>query len=239
MMDEAGERWYNDNNNIFRKKVPDMKIKIIALMLLVLGLWVVTGCKKQENRADVTIDVVVSPEGSGTVAKNREAYKYEDGVILTATPAEGYIFKNWAENGQSLGITKNVYKFRALANRTVTAVFVPSYNLSVNVTPEKSGRTTSEAKYEANTEVTVTAKANYGYDFVRWIDKDNNEVSSQEEYTFTIGENTVLTAVFEKVQTSAASEIITFGVIVAFIAGGIYLSFSLKKKRSRTNPSAK
>ena len=53
--------------------------------------------------------------------------------------------------------------------------------------------------YEAGTEVTVKAEANEGYQFVNWTKTGTEEeVSKEAEYTFTITENTDLTANFVK-----------------------------------------
>ena len=57
--------------------------------------------------------------------------------------------------------------------------------------------------FDKDTELKVTATENFGYDFVNWTDKDGKVVSTNNVYTFTLSENTTLTANFKKVNTYA------------------------------------
>ncbi len=57
--------------------------------------------------------------------------------------------------------------------------------------------------FDAETPITVTATKNFGYKFVNWTDANNKEVSTDEEYTFSISANTALKANFEKINTYA------------------------------------
>ena len=46
--------------------------------------------------------------------------------------------------------------------------------------------------YEEGSNVTVTAKANKGYEFVNWTDENGREVSTSNPYTFEATTNTTL-----------------------------------------------
>lgn len=57
--------------------------------------------------------------------------------------------------------------------------------------------------FDAETSITVTATKNFGYKFVNWTDANNQVVSTDEAYTFSISTNTALKANFEKINTYA------------------------------------
>ena len=58
--------------------------------------------------------------------------------------------------------------------------------------------------YEECSNVTVTAKANKGYEFVNWTDENGREVSTSNPYTFEATTNTTLKANFKKVEVTPA-----------------------------------
>ena len=70
------------------------------------------------------------------------------------------------------------------------------YNISVMVNPANAGTATGEGGYLQGTQCTLTATANEGYQFVNWM-KDNQVVSTNATYTFTVNENGYYTANFE------------------------------------------
>lgn len=58
--------------------------------------------------------------------------------------------------------------------------------------------------YEEGSNVTVTAKANKGYEFVNWTDENGREVSTSNPYTFEATTNTTIKANFKKVEVTPA-----------------------------------
>jgi pectin methylesterase-like acyl-CoA thioesterase len=70
------------------------------------------------------------------------------------------------------------------------------------VWPEEAGIVSpAAAAYEKNASVTVTATHNYGFRFREWQNTAGETVSTDNPYTFVIGEDTELTAVFDPVDT--------------------------------------
>ncbi len=68
-----------------------------------------------------TVSISVDPSGSGT-ATGAGTYQHGAQATVTATPATGYRFVNWQENGTE--INKNAkYTFTVNSNRNLTAVF--------------------------------------------------------------------------------------------------------------------
>lgn len=67
----------------------------------------------------------VSAENGGTVLGSG-TYIYGTEATLTATPADGYIFAGWYEDGKLLDGLTEQYAFTVLSNRTLEAKFMPN-----------------------------------------------------------------------------------------------------------------
>ena len=88
-----------------------------------------------------------------------------------------------------------------LLNGTVQQV--EQYTLSVAVSTVGAGTVKCRTVFGSETSITVTATKNFGYKFVNWTDANNQVVSTDEAYTFSISTNTALKANFEKINTYA------------------------------------
>lgn len=91
-----------------------------------------------------------------------------------------------------------------LLNGTIQQV--EQYTLSAAVSTVGAGTvkvSPAGTVFDAETSITVTATKNFGYKFVNWTDANNQVVSTDEEYTFSISANTALKANFEKINTYA------------------------------------
>lgn len=91
-----------------------------------------------------------------------------------------------------------------LLNGTVQQV--EQYTLSAAVSTIGAGTvkvSPAGTVFDAETSITVTATKNFGYKFVNWTDANNQVVSTDEAYTFSISANTALKANFEKINTYA------------------------------------
>lgn len=91
-----------------------------------------------------------------------------------------------------------------LLNGTVQQV--EQYTLSAAVSTVGAGTvkvSPAGTVFDAETPITVTATKNFGYKFVNWTDANNQVVSTDEAYTFSISTNTALKANFEKINTYA------------------------------------
>ncbi|MCD6221880.1 hypothetical protein J7K25_06965, partial [bacterium] len=148
-----------------------------------------------------TLTTSISPAGSGTVTKNPDKTEYEEGeeVQLTATPNQGYRFKNWSgdvpaghENDNPISITMN-------SDKNIVAHFVKQYTLTMGVNPAGGGTTNpavGDHLYDENTVVNISATANPGYRFDHWEGDvaDPNSVNT----TVTMDEDKTVTAHFVK-----------------------------------------
>ncbi len=106
----------------------------------------------------------------------------------------------------SLGNTKQV----GLANIKITGAVtgeianVTTYTLTTQVTPVGAGSVTTKpvgTSFDAGTQIEVTAKRNFGFNFSHWENEGGANVSSQSVYTFTLNANTTLKAVFTPINT--------------------------------------
>ncbi len=134
-------------------------------------------------------------EGAGLFAEDEE-------VTITATPNTGYEFIHWTDSGDEVVSVDAEYTFNMPADDiTLTANFQleaeDSYILSLLIEPQDAGTVTGQGAYIEGADVTVTASANTGYEFVNWTDSDDEVVSTDAEYTFEMpAENLELTAIF-------------------------------------------
>ena len=92
--------------------------------------------------------------------------------------------------------------------KVIVKVTVENKKYTVVVDSDQNMGTVSMDKedgiYEEGSNVTVTAKANKGYEFVNWTDENGREVSTSNPYTFEATTNTTLKANFKKVEVTPA-----------------------------------
>ncbi len=107
-----------------------------------------------------------------------------------------------------LGDTKQI----GLANIVVTGqlsgtvIEVPSYTLSTSASPEEAGEVSVYpvgTEFDEGTEVNLTASKNFGYNFSHWADENDETVSTDNPFTFSMDSNMVLKAVYETLNTYA------------------------------------
>ena len=146
-----------------------------------------------------TLTMAVSPGAGGTTDPPVGAHIYDHGTVVpvTATPAAGYRFDHWdgdvaAPGSASTSVTVD-------ADKTVTAVFVKEWTLTMAVSPAGGGTTTPAVGahiYDEGTVVPVTATAAAGYVFHHW-DGDVAAPGSAST-TVTMNADKTVTAVFHE-----------------------------------------
>ena len=135
-----------------------------------------------------TISVSVNDEAMGTAYIGEEGTTTaadQTGVVkLIAVANEGYEFVNWTVNGEEVG-TNAIIDDTTEGDKEYVANFVALavYNVGVSVNNSMMGTATASNSGEIvkYTEITLTATANEGYEFVNWT--VGEEVVS-EEVTF-------------------------------------------------------
>lgn len=142
-----------------------------------------------------TITVSANPTNGGTVTGGG-TYQQGHECTVTATPATGYAFTNWTENGNVVSTRAN-YTFIVTGNRTLVANFtLQSYTINAAASPNYSGTVTGGGTFNFGQSCTLAATANEGYTFVNWT-KQGIQVSTNATYTFTVTESATYLANFE------------------------------------------
>jgi len=148
-----------------------------------------------------TLTINIDPTAGGTVTRNPDKATYDHGteVIVTAEPEDGYAFAGWWSGSTQVEAALQ-YDFVMDGNKTLTAKFalIPpnSYSLEIHVNDVHGGtvhRSPSAPSYESGTSVSVTAVAEYGYEFTGW---SGAATGTANPVTITMDENKDLTANF-------------------------------------------
>lgn len=136
-----------------------------------------------------------SPVEGGTITG---AGSYEEGAqcSLVATPAAGFAFDGWFENGQLVSNNPTL-TFAVNADRTLVAEFAESTDVIVTVStnsPDYS-TVTGGGTYQPGDQVTVGTQNNPGTPMIfdGWFE-GNNKVSNNQSYTFTAESSVALQA---------------------------------------------
>lgn len=151
-------------------------------------------------------------------SKTTETDKYKDHENLTnhiviqltaeqqaqLTSAEGFTLSCTVGVGSTKEQGFADVHINGLLNGTIQQV--EQYTLSAAVSTVGAGTvkvSPAGTVFDAETSITVTATKNFGYKFINWTDANNQVVSTDEAYTFSISANTALKANFEKINTYA------------------------------------
>ena len=204
-----------------------MKLRLAMFLIVCLA---VASCKSPVTPppppTEYTLTVAVSPSGGGTVAQSPSRSSIPSGWVatLTATAASGYSFGSWS--GDASGATSPI-QVTMDANKSVTAVFIAQYTLTVAVSPSGGGsvaKSPDQTQYAAGTVVTLTATPAAGYTFSQW---QGDATGSTNPTTVTMNANRTVTAVFTPVAqytlTVAASPP-GGGTVALSPSGGTYAS---------------
>lgn len=124
-------------------------------------------------------------------------------VTVTASPNQGWEFVEWVDENSNTVSTDAEYSFEMPAAAVLlTANFIETaptnFELSLIAMPSDGGSVSGEGTYPEGSVVTLLATENSGWEFVHWMDAEENVISESPEYDFTMpGQNTDLVAVFE------------------------------------------
>jgi starch-binding outer membrane protein, SusD/RagB family len=149
-----------------------------------------------------SLNLDVSPENSGTVSGDG-LYPEGQEVTITAQANTNYYFVSWNDENGNVVSTNANYTFNMPANDLLlTAVFEEYlYELELIADPANGGEVSGGGFYPAGEEVTVTATANAGFEFLNWTE-NGIAISYSPQFVYTMPANDVtLTANFIPEQT--------------------------------------
>ncbi len=154
------------------------------------------------QRQSVFYSVTVETEGNGTASASPASAEAGTEIALTATPEEGYHFKEWQVVSGGVTVSGDSFIMPA-EDVTVKAVFeqdIPPEPETYTVTVQTDGNGTasaSPASATAGTEITLTATPDNGYHFKEWQVVSGGVTVSDDKFTMP-GENVTVKAVFEQ-----------------------------------------
>ncbi len=145
-----------------------------------------------------TIGVSVNPTNGGTV-EGGGTYDHGQSCTVKATPADGYAFTNWTDDGEVASESAE-YPFTVTGSRNLVANFkelqANEYSIQVSANPTEGGTVTGGGTYHENEQCKVKATSNAGFTFINWTE-NGNQVWDLAEYEFTVEGNRILVANFE------------------------------------------
>ena len=140
------------------------------------------------------IEAVADPTNAGSIT-GTGSYSHGQTATLNATAHSGYAFVNWTKDGNVVS-TNASYSFTVTESASYVAHFTSSTHVvTTGVYPSVGGHATGAGTYAHGASCTVNATPNNGYVFVNWT-INGQQVSTQPSYTFTVNENTHITAHF-------------------------------------------
>ena len=132
------------------------------------------------------VDITSSNDVAGQVT-GTGIYSHGDTITITATANYGYEFIKWSD-----GNTDATRTITVEANLALVAHFAPAlFSITLSADNAEMGQVTGAGEYPYLTELTITATANYGYEFIKWSDG-----STDATRTITVEANTALVAEF-------------------------------------------
>ncbi|MBL7903936.1 MAG: M6 family metalloprotease domain-containing protein [Bacteroidales bacterium] len=135
-----------------------------------------------------------STSGGGSVAAGTE-------ITVTASPAVGYNFISWTQNGNVVSATPD-YTFIVNGDVTLTANFeLQQFVISATASPSEGGYTSGSGTYNYGETVSLSASPNTGYSFTNWTE-NGYVVSADAGYSFTAVSDRILVANFQPLQYS-------------------------------------
>ena len=140
-----------------------------------------------------------SPQDGGTTT-GAGNYSHGQTAMVNATPATGYTFTNWTENGSMVSSNAS-YSFTVTANRSLTANFQfeeleTIFTISANAQPSGSAFINGAGDYFENQMVTLSATPlDENFVFIGWVEK-GKIISTDNPWLFPATENVSLTARF-------------------------------------------
>jgi len=143
-----------------------------------------------------TLTIEINPSGAGT-ASGEGQYSSGASVSISASPNTGYTFVGWTkENGSKIqgGASCNITM--PSSDYTIIANFAAN-DCELTVTAGTGGSVSGDSgTFQAGSSVSVKATANPGYTFEKWESNISLADASNPELSFTITEDTSLTAKF-------------------------------------------
>lgn len=163
------------------------------------GTWI------QFIEGKVALRLTVTPINGGTITPSSGRFDLDSDVKLIATPADGYDFLGWTRNDELLSSDREL-TYHLYEDSEVKATFViKHFNVNIDYDPSQ-GRVDGAGSgiYEYGSLLKLSAIPSRNYEFEAWMNSDEC-VSQQNEYQFTVTQDTDIYAVFKVKRNSSAT----------------------------------
>ncbi|MCL2435540.1 MAG: InlB B-repeat-containing protein, partial [Lentimicrobiaceae bacterium] len=143
------------------------------------------------------VTVSVNAMGSGTVTGSGNFY-CGDTATITVTPDLCHTFIGWWMPDGTFVSEESIYTFIVTENINLVAHFIDSAKIIVTVNPPDVATITGDGFYPCGETAILTASViDECFTFVNWTDENDEVVSSNNPYIFTLTDSRTLTANFE------------------------------------------
>ncbi len=143
--------------------------------------------------------VLFSTSEGGNISHVGGTYEYNSTVECVATPTDGYAFVGWYSNDELISSEFKISVTVGLDPASYTAKFRRlDYTISTTISPSDAGTIKGAGVYNYNDEYIVTATANQGYVFEKFI--VNNEEYTINPLKGTVKTDLAIKAFFNKVK---------------------------------------
>lgn len=158
------------------------------------------GSEDKTQTAKFSVKTAADPVEGGVIDRDPDSAYYAPNseVTLSALVNPGYKFLGW-EGDTALAAGKTLFTCRVTGDLTFTAKFQKMPQVTIATTDGGSVSIYPNRDYYGNGDkVTLTAAADAGYEFARWLDGKGAPLNSNNPYIITIGDTDVkLTAEFQ------------------------------------------
>ena len=138
------------------------------------------------NHNSYEITATADPTEGGTIT-GAGTYYHGSTCTLVATANTGYTFVRWTKDGVTVS-TNASFSFTVTEAASYVAHFTLNmYLITVSADPVEGGTVMGGGAFNYGENCTIMASAYNGYHFVNWT-KDGVQVSTNENYTFTVTE---------------------------------------------------
>lgn len=169
----------------------------------------------------VLLDTTCMPVNGGTTSGDG-SYAPNGQANVTATPAPGFTFVQWTDNGQVVS-SNATYMQTMDVNHSLVAHFLPTYAVTTSSSSQAGGTTTGSGTFAEGQSVTVTAVPAVGYAFTNWTE-NGGIVSSTATFTFSVASNRELVANFTQGVSYSITTLGTPSAGGSTTGSGIYAS---------------
>uniref|UniRef100_UPI003593E5DA InlB B-repeat-containing protein n=1 Tax=Acetobacterium malicum TaxID=52692 RepID=UPI003593E5DA len=160
----------------------------------------------QANFAPIAyiLGINVAANGGGTAAWTNYPTAgpfYGDVITAIATPDPNYVFDGWVNGVGDIVSLDSTFDITVTGNDTLTAQFHTSQNnIGVVANPTTMGTVTGGGTYAYQTQATLTAIPNTGFEFVNWTNNLDDTVITTPELVVNVANDVIYTANFDVLQ---------------------------------------